>query len=312
MKHKSDKALVLRSTGSWYELLDQDQNLRKGRLKGKLRLKGYKVTNPVSVGDFVEYIEEENAEGNVIIKKILPRENCMIRRSPHRHHFGHIIASNIDLAIVLATVATPKTSTGFIDRFLISAESYGIEAMIVFNKCDLLNQEEKEYLAYLTAVYNNIGYKTLHISALEGDNIDAFTEVIEGKKVLLSGHSGVGKSTLVNSINPNLDLRTQEVSESTGKGMHTTTFSEMHALNQSTYLIDTPGIREFGVKDIKAGELAHYFKEFKEYSGECRFHNCSHTHEPQCEVLRALEEGKIAFSRYDTYVTILKDYDSRG
>jgi ribosome biogenesis GTPase len=306
-----EQGMVMRSTGSWYEVLSQDKVVYQCRLRGKFKIKELKVTNPIAVGDQVQFEVEDITSGRAVITDILPRENYIIRKSVHKAAFGHIIAANIDQAVLLITLAFPRTSLGFIDRFLVTAESFRIPVVLVFNKTDLLNEESLQYQQMLAGLYESLGYKSLFTSVLKGEGIEDFKKELYNKKSLLSGHSGVGKSSLVNSITPGLQLRTSEVSTFANKGVHTTTFAEMFEIAADTFIIDTPGIKELGLIDIEKEELSHYFPEMREKLGECRFYNCSHVHEPGCAVITALEEGEMAESRYASYLSMLDDYDNR-
>jgi ribosome biogenesis GTPase / thiamine phosphate phosphatase len=301
---------VMRSTGSWYDVLGKDNKLYQSRLRGKFKIQGMQVTNPIAVGDDV-IMEKDSEEGKTIITEILPRENYIIRKSTHNQKFGHIIAANLDQAILLATLIYPRTSLGFIDRFLVSAESFRIPAVLVFNKSDLLDEELEKYREDLMKTYEKVGYKCLSISAKEDKGIEQFQELLKGKISLLSGHSGVGKSTLVNKIAPNIRQKTSEVSDFAQKGVHTTTFAEMFRLDEDTFIIDTPGIKELGLVDIEDEELSHYFPELRNLIGKCKFYNCTHIHEPGCAIVDALDKGEITMSRYDSYLSILSDEDNR-
>lgn len=305
------QGMVMRSTGSWYEVRNAEKITYRCRLRGKFKIKGMKVTNPITVGDQVAYIVENEEEKIGIITDILPRENYIIRKSVHKTAHGHLIAANIDQAILIVTLAFPRTSLGFIDRFLVSAESFRIPARLVFNKQDLLDESAHEYLAYLRQVYRVLGYDSIVTSALNGEGIDEFRALLKNKKSLVSGHSGVGKSTLVNCIAPHLNLRTSEVSTFANKGVHTTTFSEMFEVEPDTLIIDTPGIKELGLMDIEKEELSHFFPEMRALFGKCKYYNCLHVHEPQCAVIEAVKEGKIAIDRYDSYLSMMEDYDNR-
>ena len=306
-----NKALVLKSTGSWYDILAEDGKIYEGRLRGKLKLRGSKVTNPIAVGDVVRYEMEQNEPTQAIIIDVEPRHNYIIRRSPHKMSHGHIIAANIDQAVLIATLVFPKTSLGFIDRFLVSAESFRIPATLVFNKKDLLDEEMLDYYESLKAIYEPLGYPCLLISAESGEGIEKINELLQGKKSLISGHSGVGKSTLLNSLAPDLNLRTAEVSTFAEKGVHTTTFAEMFRIGKDTFVIDTPGIKELGLMDIETDEISHFFPEMRDLLGECKFYNCTHTHEPGCAVVEAVEQGEIAGSRFYSYLSMREDEDNR-
>ncbi|AZQ61028.1 ribosome small subunit-dependent GTPase A [Flammeovirga pectinis] len=305
--------LITKSTGLWYEVEDTETHQTfKGRLRGKLKLKGMKVTNPIAVGDLVDYALEDEVENTVIIHDIRDRKNIILRQSTRKKWHGHIIASNIDQAILIATLALPKTSLGFIDRFLVAAESYNIPTYIVFNKDDLLEDEDRAYLDELRAIYEPLGYKCLRLSALEDENLDGIKEVINGKKSLLVGHSGVGKSTLLNKLASNVQQRTDEISLFANKGKHTTTFAEMFELTEHNgHLIDTPGIKELGIMGIDENEIGHFFPEIRDVIQECKYNNCTHTHEPQCKVRELVDEGTIAISRYLSYLSMLEGDDNR-
>lgn len=305
------KGLVMRSTGSWYEVQDEDKHIWKCRLKGKFKIKGLKTSNPLAVGDIVEFTVEDILENTGIIHHIQQRENYIIRKSVHKTAHGHILAANLDQAILLATLNHPKTSLGFIDRFLVSAESFRIPTTIVFNKIDLLSEDEKDELADLAAMYEEIGYPCVFTSVVDNIGIEAFNELLKNKISLLSGHSGVGKSTLVNKIAPDLDLKTMEISSFANKGVHTTTFSTMFEIDENCYIIDTPGIKELGLIDIEKAELGHFFPEIRALFNECKYHNCKHLNEPQCAVINAVQEGEIAESRYMSYLSMMSDDDNR-
>ena len=304
------KGVVLKSTGSWYQVRDlENRELFDCRIKGKFRVAGIKSTNPLAVGDFVEFELEEKDERQGIIQAIEDRKNYIVRKSVNLSKRVHIIASNMDQALLVTTLAQPMTSTGFMDRFLATAEAYSIPTVIVFNKIDVYGEEEMMELEYREAVYSAIGYKVLKTSATEGQGLEELKDILEGKTTLLSGHSGVGKSTLVNAIEPELDLRTGEVSNSHRKGQHTTTFAEMYPLTIGGDIIDTPGIKGFGMVNMEKEEISHFFPELFALSKECRFHNCLHVNEPQCAVKEALEANKIAPTRYESYLNQLNDYD---
>ncbi|ELR70382.1 Ribosome small subunit-stimulated GTPase EngC [Fulvivirga imtechensis AK7] len=305
------KGLVLKSTGSWYEVLGDNDRSYTCRTRGKLRLKGFKTTNPIAVGDYVVFSLDEEVEGQGVIDEILPRENYIIRKSVKLKSQGHIIASNIDQAILIVTLAYPRTSLGFIDRFLVTAESFRIPQVLIFNKIDLLDGDARHYLAEIRSLYENIGIQCLEVSALTETGIEDVKDLLKGKKSLISGHSGVGKSTLINKIAPEINQKTGEVSDYAEKGIHTTTFAEMFRIGQDTFIIDTPGIKELGIIDIDKEELSDYFPEMRALQPECKFHNCTHTHEPKCAVKDAVDEGEIAESRYMSYLSILEGDDNR-
>ncbi|KAA0989912.1 ribosome small subunit-dependent GTPase A [Dyadobacter aurulentus] len=307
-----NRGLVLRSTGSWYEVRDDtDGHIWQCRLKGKFKALGLKVTNPIAVGDFVRFEIEDEGENFGIIHEILPRENYVIRQSVHKTAHAHLLAANVDQAILIATLVFPRTSLGFIDRFLVAIESFRIPGVLVFNKQDLLNDEMKEFQAELMELYESLGYRCLAVTALGQTGLEHFSELLQGKVSLLSGHSGVGKSTLVNAIAPGLSIKTQEVSTFANKGVHTTTFAEMFELGEGTYIIDSPGIKELGLADMKPEEISHYFPEMRELLNQCRFNNCQHINEPGCAVKTAVTEGEIALSRYESYLSMVGGGDNR-
>lgn len=298
--------LVIKNTGSWYVVKTDDGKEINCKIKGNFRLKGIRTTNPVAVGDTVTILP--NNDGSAFITKIDERKNYIIRRSSNLSKEAHIIAANVDQALLIVTLAHPVTSTTFVDRFLATAEAYRIPATIVVNKIDLLcDEEDKEYLEAWCYLYRSIGYNVIEVSAATGEGIDKLKESLEDKITLLSGNSGVGKSTIINQIIPGLNLRTAEISSTHDTGMHTTTFSEMFPLPQGGYLIDTPGVKGFGTIDFDRHEVAHFFPEIFEISQDCRFGNCTHTHEPGCAVLSAVEEARISQSRYNSYLSILED-----
>ena len=301
------KGVVIKSTGSWYLVREADSGqLFNCRMKGKLRIAGIQSTNPLAVGDVVTFELEEGDETQGVVSGIDPRRNYIIRKSVNLSKRVHIIAANMDQALLVTTLARPATSTGFMDRFLATAEAYGIPTVIVFNKSDLYGSEEMEdELAYRKLVYEKIGYTCLVTSALNGEGLDALKTLLVGKTTLLSGHSGVGKSTLINAVEPSLDLRTAEVSLSHNKGQHTTTFAEMHPLTFGGDLIDTPGIKGFGLVDMEKEEIGHYFPEIFRAAQGCKFHNCLHVNEPGCAVKVAVEDYEIAPTRYQSYLNFL-------
>lgn len=301
------KGLVIRNTGSWYTVRTDDGREIDSKIKGVFRLKGIRTTNPVAVGDRVEIVE--NQEGTAFITKIEERKNYIIRRASNLSKQAHIIAANIDQAMLIVTVNYPVTTTIFIDRFLATAEAYRIPVRLVFNKIDRYNEDDKEYLQGLITLYTTIGYPCSTVCALSQEGMEALKGELKGKITLLSGHSGVGKSTLINQLVPGIGLRTGEISEYHNKGMHTTTFSEMIALPEGGYLIDTPGIKGFGTIDMEEAEVSHYFPEIFKMAANCRFGNCTHRHEPGCAVLEAVKEHLISESRYKSYLNILEDKD---
>ena len=298
--------LVIKNTGSWYTVLTDDGQLFDCKVKGNFRLKGIRSTNPVAVGDCVEIVS--NPEGTAFITEIDDRRNYIIRKSINLSKQSHIIAANVDQALLVVTINYPQTSTTFIDRFLASAEAYRVPVILVFNKTDLLNVDEAHYQQMMIALYENVGYECHTISAVTGEGVDQLKSLLPGKITLLSGNSGVGKSTLINRFVPDANLRTAEISDAHNTGQHTTTFSEMIPLSEG-WLIDTPGIKGFGTFDMEPEELTSYFKEIFRFSQDCRFSNCTHTHEPGCAVLQAIENHLIAPSRYQSYLSMLNDKD---
>lgn len=301
------KGLVIKNTGSWYTVRTDDGQLIESKIKGNFRLKGIRSTNPVAVGDHVTIIT--NQEGTAFISEIDDRRNYIIRKSPNLSKQSHILAANLDQAVLVVTVNYPETSTTFIDRFLAGAEAYRVPVILVFNKMDLLSEDELRYEKMMCNLYDTIGYQCVEISAEKGTGLGQLHSVIKDKISLLSGNSGVGKSTLVNQLVPGVQLRTAEISDAHNQGMHTTTFSEMIPLPDGGYLIDTPGIKGFGTFDIEKEELTSYFKEIFHFSQDCKFSNCTHTHEPGCAVLKAVEDHYIAQSRYQSYLSMLEDKD---
>lgn len=301
------KGLVIKNTGSWYSVKTDDGQVIESKIKGNFRLKGIRSTNPVAVGDRVELIT--NQEGTAFISAIEDRRNYIIRKSQNLSKQSHILAANVDQAFLIVTVNHPQTSTIFIDRFLASAEAYRVPVVLVFNKTDLLTEEELHYERMMMTLYQTIGYACYEISAATGAGIDRLIPLLQDKVTLLSGNSGVGKSTLINQILPGVNLRTAEISDAHNTGMHTTTFSEMLELPDGGYLIDTPGIKGFGTFDMEPEELTGYFKEIFKFSEGCKFNNCTHTHEPGCAVLAAVENHYIAESRYRSYLNMLEDKD---
>lgn len=301
------KGIVYKSTGSWYIVKAEDGLFYECRIKGRFRLKGIKSTNPIAVGDHVAFeLETNNDKVTGVIHEIEERKNYIIRKSVNLSKQVHIIASNIDQVFLIVTINNPVTTTSFIDRFLVSAEAYGIKTILVFNKIDTFDEETLDEQLYLQYIYSNIGYECLRVSASEGKGIEAIKEKMIGKVSMFSGHSGVGKSTLVNAIEPVLNLKTAQISEQHQQGQHTTTFAEMFDLSFNAQIIDTPGIRGFGVVDIEPSELGNYFPEFFELKEHCRFHNCMHKEEPQCAVKEALDKDEVAWSRYNSYIQILE------
>jgi len=301
----------MRSTGSWYEVRAESGKVYRARLKGKFKLNGPKTSNPITVGDKVLFSMEDEANQTVLIEEISPRLNYIIRKSVHKTSHGQLLAANVDQAIFIFTYKFPKTSLGFLDRFLVTAEAFRIPVTIVFNKMDLLNEEEKDQIFEWAGLYQELGYGVLFTSIPLNQGISEFKEMFEGKVSLMAGHSGVGKSSLLNIVAPTLHIKTKEISDFAQKGVHTTTYSTMWELGQDTYLIDSPGINELGVMEIEKEELAHYFPEMRALLGQCKFNNCLHLHEPHCVVQQAVKDGEIASSRYLSYFSIFENDDNR-
>jgi len=305
------KATVYKSTGSWYIVQDEDGKVLNARILGKFKIDGLTSTNPIAVGDSVKIVAENELEGSVTITEIDDRRNYITRTSPANKHKHHIIASNIDQSLLFATLKDPKTSQGFIDRFLITSEAYRIPSIIVFNKSDLYEEKELEKFAEVGAIYEAIGYKVMGMSIDKNIGVADVKNLLKDKTTLLSGHSGVGKSSFINTIFPDLQLKTQDVSGWSGKGLHTTTFAEMFNLPFGGRVIDTPGIRELGLVDIPKQELSHYFPEMRVLINDCQFNNCMHTNEPGCAVKEAVEEGSIHMDRYISYCNILDKIEDK-
>ncbi len=299
------KGLVIKNTGSWYQVKTDDGRTIECKIKGNFRLKGIRSTNPVAVGDRVRIAV--NREGTAYIHEIEDRKNYIIRRSSNLSKQSHILAANLDQCMLIVTVNYPETSTTFIDRFLASAEAYRIPVKLIFNKIDVYNDDELHYLDALINLYSQIGYPCFQISAIEGKGIETIKKELAGKITLFSGHSGVGKSTLINSILPEVNLKTGEISAYHNKGVHTTTFSEMFPIDEGGYIIDTPGIKGFGTFDMEEEEIGHYFPEIFKASVHCKYGNCTHRHEPGCAVRQAIEQHLISESRYTSYLSMLED-----
>ena len=302
------RGLIIRNTGSWYTVRTDDGGLFDCKVKGTFRLKGIRSTNPVAVGDVVTITPGADGQ-TALIDGIEDRRNYIIRRASNLSKQSHIIAANVDMAALIVTIAHPETSTTFIDRFLASAEAYRVPVLIVFNKTDLYDDAERGQMQRLVSLYQDIGYRCVTCSAETGGGIDELRTELQGRTTLLSGNSGVGKSTLLNLLVPDADAKTAEISAAHDSGMHTTTFSQMFFLPQGGALIDTPGIKGFGTFDMEREEVSHYFREIFQASAECRFGNCTHTHEPGCAVLQAVAEGSIAESRFNSYLSMLEDKD---
>ena len=302
------KGTVIKSTGSWYLVIDGEGRSWECRLRGKIRLDGLRSTNPVAVGDKVVF-EQEPGKDTGVIKSIETRNNVIVRKSVNLSKASHIIASNVDLAVIVATIAQPRTSTGFIDRFMVTAEAYHIPVALVFNKCDLYTDNQIGEMAVLMEYYSGIGYTSFGVSAKTGFQIERLRALMQGKTCLFAGHSGVGKSALVNALDPTKDLRIGAISSVHNKGMHTTTFAEMHHLDFGAWIVDTPGIKEFALYDLEKETLAQRFPEMRDLMSECRFANCTHTHEPGCAVKTAVEEGRVADWRYNNYLRMYNNED---
>ncbi len=305
------KGKVFKSTGSWYHVKLDDNSFIECRVRGKMKLKKLKVTNPIAVGDIVDLDLDPNNKGTGIITKIEPRTNYVMRKSVHKAKQGSLIAANIDRAILIVTLHHPKTSLGFIDRFLVTTDSFRIPSTIVFNKSDLLSANDLQTIKYIASIYEPLGVNTLLISALKNEGIEELKKLIKGQTTLMSGHSGTGKSTITNILIPNIDQKIGAISESVKKGVHTTTFAQMFEMDASTIIIDTPGIKELGLIGIENNELADYFPEMRALLGECKYNDCMHIHEPDCAVLKAIENEQISESRYLSYLSMLENEDRR-
>ncbi|MEJ7691643.1 ribosome small subunit-dependent GTPase A [Daejeonella sp.] len=305
------QGLVIKSTGSWYEVVVDNGETINCRIKGKFRTLDIKTTNPIAVGDHVD-VEPEPEQDTGLITALHPRKNYIIRKSVNLSKQAQIIAANLDQAFLIVTLASPRTSLGFIDRFLVTAEAYAIPARLIFNKLDLFSDEGLDILKQYQEIYEKAGYPCYSVSAVEQTNLEQIKELLKDQVTLVSGHSGVGKSTLINALLPGSQLKTGDISDWSDKGKHTTTFAEMFDLPFGGYLIDTPGIRELGVFDIEKQELGRLFPEIRELMSDCKFHNCRHINEPGCAVLRAVENDEIEPSRYDSYLSIYHNYDTRA
>lgn len=305
------KGVVTKSTGSWYHVRAEDGRVWQCRIKGKFRIQGIKSTNPIAVGDYVDIDIEDETANEALIYNLYDRENYIVRKSINLSKQTHIIAANLDQAILIATLINPRTSFGFIDRFLVTAEAYHIPAIIIFNKIDIYEQEDLDYLLEIKKMYENVGYKVLLCSTFTKQGLDEIQSIINNKTTLISGHSGVGKSSLINLLLPDVHLKTSEISDYSSKGVHTTTFAEMYELPNGGSIIDTPGIRELGVVDIEDEKLSHYFPEMRNELKNCKFNNCIHVNEPGCAVKKAVDENKISLIRYESYLSILAKDDNR-
>jgi ribosome biogenesis GTPase len=304
------KGLVIKSTGKWYEVRHEDGATYQCQVRGKIRLEGRSTTNPVAAGDIVDFNIENESEGNIV--SIHPRKNYIIRKSVNLSKEAQIIAANLDQAILAITITRPQTTTGFIDRFLVTADAYDIPAILLFHKYDQYDEGELEELENLIEVYESIGFRCIKSSLISGDGMKELGEIIQNKISLLSGHSATGKSSIINHFIPGKELKTGEVSEASNKGQHTTTFAEMHELPNGGYVVDTPGIKGFGLVDIPKEELHHHFVEFFRLLPECKYHNCLHLNEPECAVRKALEASEISPSRYNSYVSMYNDEEERS
>jgi ribosome biogenesis GTPase len=303
------KGLVTKSTGSWYTVLEENGRQLACRVKGKLRLEGIKETNPIAVGDYVEF-EQEGDEG--VISEVLPRENYVIRQSVKKTGHVHVLAANVDQAMLIVTLAMPRTSLGFIDRFIVAAESFRIPQVLVFNKSDMLHGHQQTEMLQLKRLYEDFGVTCLVMSARFDTDLEPLKNIFHGKKTLVAGHSGVGKSTLLNRLSPEIEQKTSEISNFSSKGTHTTTFAEMFQLGKDTFIIDTPGIKELGLVEMSPEEVSDYFVEMRALRASCKFGSrCLHMHEPKCAVIEAVEKGIVAQSRYNSYLSIVRGEDNR-
>ena len=298
---------VVKSTGSWYWVRNENEEIVRARLRGKFKLEEKKITNPIAVGDQVEL---ETMDDNIVITGISDRRNYVIRASPRKRGFHHLLATNVDQAMLITSLFQPRTSLGFIDRFLVTLETFRIPGIVVINKADLYDDDDLELAAAILSMYEDIGYQGALTSFAE-DELGGIPDLLRGKTTLLSGHSGTGKSSLINLLIPDVDQKILEVSDFADKGVHTTTFAEMFTVEQGSYVIDTPGIKELGLAEVEEEELSHYFPEMRELLGQCRFHNCLHLSEPGCAIRQAVEDGRIAPTRYESYLSMMEGEDNR-
>jgi ribosome biogenesis GTPase / thiamine phosphate phosphatase len=306
------KGIVIKSTGSWYSVLNEIEEVWECRILGKFRIQEIKSTNPIAVGDRVEFEVEDAERKQGIIIKLFDRDNYIIRKSVNLSKQTQIIAANIDQAFLVVTFAKPRTSFGFIDRFLVTSEAYHIPTVLIFNKIDIYEADDLEYLEEVKDMYESIGYPVLLVSALTAEGVEELKNQCKNKTSLFSGHSGVGKSTLVNQIIPGIQLKTTAISDASSKGMHTTTFAEMHRIPSGGFIIDSPGIRELGIVELEKEEISHYFPEMRDLLNDCRFNNCTHTNEPGCAIKKAVDENRISLIRYESYLSILANEDNRN
>ena len=305
------QATVIKSTGSWYDILTDDDRRLKARIRGKFRLEGINLTNPVAVGDRVCFVIENEEENSAMIRQILPRKNYVVRQSPRKRHQLHLLASNIDQGMLVVTIVQPNIKPSVIDRFLLMTEPHNIPSLLVFNKSDLYSDQDYDLYSYLEAVYTSIGYSVFLTSGASHKGLNDVKEALRGKTTLVSGQSGVGKSTLINAMQPDLNLKTVEISDYSGKGQHTTTFAEMHALDDG-FIIDTPGFKTLSFNNLEPMDVAHNFREFFLLSPKCKFHDCLHRNEPKCAVKAALEDGAVSELRYENYLRIMEEIEAQN